>query len=276
MLIDSHHHFWRYDSDQYGWIDKDMNRLHRDFLPCDLEAAAREAGVSGVVSVQARESLAETEDLLAFGGNCPLVRGVVGWAPLADPRLPDMLDRWTGHRLLRGVREVMQGRGEAESFGKPAFHRGLRELTRRGLVYDLLVHAHQLAPTIGMVDAHPEQRFVLDHMAKPVIRARAFPDAWAREIRDLAERENVVCKVSGMVTEVRDPEWDVAVLRPYFETVLEAFGPGRLMFGSDWPVCLLRAEYGDWLTAVRSLAEGLAGSEREALFGGTAVAVYEL
>jgi len=196
--------------------------------------------------------------------------------PLADPGVGEMLDRWSENPLFKGVREVMQGRPDGEFFGKPAFHAGLRALAGRGLPYDVLVYADQLPATIGLVDAHPGQRFILDHVAKPAIRRGEFPEEWARDIRRLAKRESVVCKLSGMATEVRDPEWDTAVLAPYFETVLEAFGPGRLMFGSDWPVCLLRAGYGAWVDCARELAAGLTEGEREALFGGTAVAAYGL
>ncbi len=275
MLLDSHHHFWRYDSEAYGWIGPDMARLRRDYLVGDLAEVAGEAGVTGVISVQARESLAETDFLLGLGEESGgLVRGVVGWVPLADPGVGEMVDRWAGRRLFKGVREVMQGRGDAEFFGNAAFHRGLRELTRRGLTYDVLVYADQLPATIRMVDAHPQQRFVLDHVAKPVIRAGAFPEDWARNIRRLAERENVFCKVSGMVTEVRDPEWDAELIRPYFRTVLEAFGPERLMFGSDWPVCLLRVEYAGWVKVARILVEEWAEDERAAFFGMTAKAAY--
>jgi L-fuconolactonase len=276
MLIDSHHHFWRYDAEEYAWIDDAMNRLRRDYLARDLEEVAWKAGVTGVVSVQARESLAETEFLLGLGGDCALVRGVVGWAPLADPGVGDILDRWAGQGLFKGVREVMQGREDEEFFGNPSFHRGLRELTRRGLPYDVLVYANQLPATIRMVDAHPEQRFLLDHLAKPAIRGGGFPKDWARDVRMLAERENVLCKLSGMVTEVRDPAWHLELLRPYFDHVLEAFGPERLMFGSDWPVCLLRVEYGTWVEVARSLTEGLAESERDAFFAGTATKAYGL
>ncbi len=276
MLIDSHHHFWRYDPKEYGWIDDGMERLRRNFLPEDLETAAEAAGVTGVVSVQARESLEETGFLLSLGADCELVRGVVGWVPLTDPGVGELLGHWEGHRLFKGVREITQGKPDADFFANEDFHRGLRELTRRGLTYDVLVYADQLPAATRMVAAHPEQRFILDHIAKPAIRRERFPKEWARELQALAEHGNVLCKFSGMVTEVRDPEWDAALLRPYFATVLEAFGPERLMFGSDWPVCLLRAEYGAWLQCAKALAGELTEAEQAAFFGGTATLAYRL
>jgi L-fuconolactonase len=265
-MWDAHHHFWAYDPPQFGWINDAMAVLRRDFGPGELEAAIAGTGVDGVISVQARSSLDETAFLLAEARQCDLVKGVVGWVPLSDPNVGAMLDPLVENLWFKGVREVIQGQPDDAFFGNHAFHRGLHELTRRDVPFDLLVHAHQLQSAMRFVDAHPEQRFVLDHIGKPVIRREAFDAEWARDLRALAERERVLCKFSGVVTEVRDDRWDAALIRPYFETALEAFGARRLLFGSDWPVCLTRTRYDGWVEVVRELAAPLTADERQAFF----------
>jgi L-fuconolactonase len=276
LVIDTHHHFWRYLADEYPWITEAMPVLHQDYLPLHLEKAASSAGVSGVISVQARESVAETEALLRMADECPLVRGVVGWAPLTDPRAAEVLDRFCSDPRLLGVREVIQGRPDARFFDNPAFHGGLREVARRNLTYDLLIYADQLPAAIRCVDQHADLNFVLDHAAKPPIAREQFPADWAREIRNLGRRTNVCCKVSGLVTEVIDADWDTRLLQPYFETLLDAFGSDRLMFGSDWPVCLLRSSYPRWVEAVRTLVKPLSAGERERILTGNAARAYRL
>ena len=275
--IDSHHHFWRFDQAEYEWIEEGMTTLRRDFLCLELREATDGLEVEGVVSVQARTNVEETDFLLAEGRSCPLVKGVVGWVPLKDPAVGDLLDRWSGDPLFRGVREICQGAPDSEFFANGDFDRGIGELTHRDLPYDLLLYEDQLEVVIRFVDRHPDQRFVVDHIAKPVIRAAAFAEAWAGRIRELAKRENVVaCKLSGVVTEVRDGAWDLDLLRPYFEVVLEAFGSERLMFGSDWPVCLLRSGYARWMGAVRDFMAGLPESEQQAIWAGNADRTYGL
>jgi L-fuconolactonase len=272
--IDAHHHFWRYSTAEYGWISDDMRAIRRDFLPSDLEAELRPTGIGGVVSVQVRQALEETEDLLAFARQSRFVRGVVGWVPLAAPDAEAHLDRFAGQPLLRGVRHVVQREPDGFLAGQ-AFGRGVSLLESRGLVYDLLVYERQLAEAVHFVDRHPRQVFVLDHIAKPRIRDHAL-EPWTHEIRRLAERPNVFCKVSGMVTEADFVSWREDHLRPYWDVVLEAFGPRRLMFGSDWPVCLVACGYARWHELVRGWASRLSVDEREALFGGTACRAYGL
>ena len=275
-MIDSHHHFWHYDSGQYAWIDDDMAVLKRDYLPKDLDPVAAENGVAGVISVQARESLEENSFLLNFARECPLIKGVVGWLPLTSPTVEAELESVASDPLFKGVREVLQGKPDAEFFENAQFHESIRLLTQRDLPYDLLIFHDQLDSVVRFVDRHPNQRFVLDHIAKPVIRASESPNVWEKNIRDLAQRENVACKLSGIATEVRDAKWDIHLLRPYFDVVLESFTPERLMFGSDWPVCLLRTSYARWIGTVRELIASLSPAEQRRIASEAATKTYAL
>jgi L-fuconolactonase len=274
-MIDSHQHFWRYNADEFGWVTDDMAILRNDFLPASLQQAIAGTGVDGVVTVQARRSMTETEWLLDLARQHPLIKGVVGWVPLKDPAVGEILDRLAENPLFRGVREVIQGEPDTEFLDCPAFHRGVRELTSRGIPYDLLIFHYQLSGAIKFVDAHPNQRFVVDHIAKPEIR-NASNHAWAYNLKELAKRPNVFCKFSGVTTEVRELSWDISLIRPCFETAIEAFGVTRLMFGSDWPVCLLRTTYTRWMVALKELAANLSDHERMAFFSRTVRNAYNL
>jgi len=186
------------------------------------------------------------------------------------------LGEFAAHPKLVGVRHVVHDEPDDDFILRENFNAGIRQLSKYGLVYDILIFARHLPQTLTFVDRHPGQPFVVDHIAKPVIRGSAFDASWDRQLRDLARRENVSCKLSGMVTEVRDAEWNADLLRPYYETVLEAFGPRRVMFGSDWPVCLLRASYAAWVAAVTELASALSAHEQAAFWGGNAARIYHL
>lgn len=276
MRIDSHHHFWEYDAAQYPWIDASKHVLQRDFTPPDLQPILDRCAVDAVVTVQARQTLDETRWLLHLAAEYPFIRGVVGWIPLQSEAVGEELASLTHHPALKGVRHVIQDEPDDRFMLGEAFNRGVRELTAAGLVYDILIYAKHLAATIEFVDRHPAQPFVLDHIAKPTIRATQFDDRWRDEIADLARRENVACKFSGVITEVRDRDWNLETLRPYWDAALNAFGAERLMFGSDWPVCLLRTDYARWVEAVESLANELSESEQEAFWGGNAKRIYRL
>ncbi len=273
-MIDAHQHFWRYDAGEYGWIDDSMAALRRDFLPDDLKRAASGTGVGGVVSVQARQSMRETAWLLELAAGDPFIAAVVGWVPLVSPDLEAELERLAGPSKLRGVRHVLQDEADGYML-QPAFERGLRALRGRGLVYDVLVFERQLPSAIALVDRHQDQLFVLDHVAKPRIRDGLI-EPWRTQIRELARRPNVSCKLSGMVTEADHSSWTIEELQPYVETVIEAFTPERLMLGSDWPVCLLACGYGRWIDTVRRLLARLSEPEQRQILGGTACRVYRL
>lgn len=275
MILDSHHHFWRYNPAEYDWITEAMAALRRDFLPQHLVAELAAAGVDGAVSVQARQTLAETEWLLDLARGCRRIAGVVGWVPLCDPRVEACLERLTASPRLRGVRHVVQGEPDDEFLLRPDFNRGVAALRRFDLTYDLLIFARHLPVVLRFVDRHPEQRFVLDHVAKPCIRHGVL-EPWGTQIRELARRPNVWCKLSGMVTEADPTAWTEAQLQPYLTTVLEAFGPARVLFGSDWPVCLVACSYSRWFSLVRRVLGGLSAGEQAAILGGNAVHAYRL
>jgi L-fuconolactonase len=276
MLIDSHHHLWKYSEADYGWISPSMQVLRRDYLLSELRDLAQQSGVSGFVSVEARQSVQETIDLLSLADKEPLIRGVVGWLPLADPNVNELIDQFQGSAKLKGVRHVVQDEPDDRFLLNPDFNRGVNQLAARGLVYDILIFARQLPASIEFADRHPDVPMVLDHIAKPVIRAGQVDAPWEAGFRALAKREHVSCKFSGMVTEVRDEQWTVDTIRPYWDIALEVFTPQRLMFGSDWPVCLLRAEHRSWLDTVRQLAKELSPSEQADLFANTATRIYRL
>lgn len=275
MKIDAHHHFWRYTTAEYGWIDDSMRVIRRDFLPTDLAATLKAERVDGVVSVQARQTVEETRWLLSLAKENAFIKGVVGWVPLAEKSVGNLLDELKAAPQLKGVRHVVQGEPDPKFLEGTAFNAGLREVTARGLVYDILIFARQLPAAIAFVDRHPNQIFVLDHIAKPVVQSLPDP-TWARNMRELARRENVYCKFSGVVTEVPGWRWTPELLRPYFDVVAEAFGPARLMFGSDWPVCLVASEYARWIDFVEKCAAPLSSGERARLLGGTATEAYKL
>ena len=275
MRIDSHHHFWKYDSAEYGWITEEMDVIRRDFLPGHLEAEIKKADIDGVVSVQARQTVEETAMLLEFARGNDFIKGVVGWVPLVSPTVESDLEALAGERKLRGVRHVLQAEPDDLYILREDFNAGIRALKRFGLVYDILILARHLPQTVTFVDKHPSQIFVLDHIAKPGIKDGLF-EPWNTDMRKLAERENVFCKLSGMVTEARWQGWTVGQLRPYMDAVLEAFGPERVMFGSDWPVCLVASGYKRWLETVRGYAAKLSSDEQAQLFGATAERLYAL
>ena len=272
-MIDAHHHLWSYDAADYPWMPPGV--LRRDYGPRDLREVAAPLGVTGSIAVQARQTLAETDWLLALAASDPFLQGVVGWVPLTDPRVGQVLDHLLDSPRLRGVRHVVQDEPDGFLLATD-FNRGLAEVTRTGLVYDLLIFARQLDEAIAFVGRHPEQTFVLDHIAKPTIDPAGSDDHWHDRIGRLAERDNVWCKVSGMATEVTATEWTDADLQPYWDRTLEVFGPERLMFGSDWPVSRLATEYDRWLSCVQQWAAALSESERSGLFGETAASVYRL
>lgn len=276
MRVDSHHHLWQYSTEEYGWIqdspDDSMAALQRDFLPADLHQAA--SGIDATIAVQARQTLEETHWLLSLAAQSNLIRGVVGWAPIAAPDFPATLETLRSNPLLKGLRHVVQAEPDA-FLDDPAFNRGIAALLPTNLVYDILIFARQLPEATRFVDRHPHQSFVLDHIAKPDIKSKDFAP-WDTAIRDLARRPNVTCKLSGMVTEADWQTWSPQQLQPYFDTVLAAFGPSRLMFGSDWPVLTVASTYARWVETVATWIAPLSPTERASIEGETATRVYHL
>jgi L-fuconolactonase len=274
-LIDAHQHFWKYTPADYSWIEDSMSGLRTDFLPPQLEREAKTLAIDGVISVQARQTLEETEWLLNLAQQHEFIRGVVGWAPLTLPDLRDLLDAFSENLKLKGVRHVLQTEPDDNYMLRDDFNAGIGCLEEFGLVYDILIFERHLPQTISFVDRHPNQTFVLDHIAKPRIREGVL-SPWRENLQQLAERPNVFCKISGMVTEADYNSWTEEQLAPYFEVVLNTFQPERLMFGSDWPVCLVATTYSSWFSLLSKQIQSLSESERDLILGHTAIRVYRL
>jgi L-fuconolactonase len=274
MMIDAHHHLWKYSAAEYGWITPQMPAIRRDFLPEQLEELMHHFGIEGTVAVQARQTLEETSWLLGLAEKHPLIRGVVGWAPLTEGSgVKRRLERFAGNKKLRGVRHVIHDEADPRYVLRDDFNAGVRALGEFGLRYDILIFERHLPAAIEFVDRHPNQVFILDHVAKPRIKDRVL-SPWDRHLRELAKRENVYSKLSGMVTEADPQSWTPEQLRPYIDVALEAFGPRRLMYGSDWPVMLLAGEYARWFGTVRHAIGKLSKDEQDRIMGGTAAEAY--
>ncbi len=275
MKIDAHHHLWQFNELDYGWMTPEMTVLRRDFVARDLEAVLSANGIAGAVTVQARQSIEETRWLLELQRGTPVMLGVVGWVPLNEPGVRRYLDEFTAGPGLKGVRHVLHDEPDDNYMLREDFNRGVSLLREYGLVYDLLVFERHLPQAIEFVDRHPDQVFVLDHIAKPRIR-EGLLSPWRERMLELARRGNVYCKLSGLVTEADWSAWKYADLEPYFDVVLEAFGPRRLMFGSDWPVILLAAPYATWAEAVSRKLETFSAAEQERIWSATAAEAYRL
>ena len=248
--------------------------LKRDFLPSDLWRQMDIAEVAGAVVVQARQSLEETRWLLACAEANPFIRGVVGWVPLVHGDVTEVLREFAGARRLRGVRHVVQAEADGFLLGE-RFNSGVASLLGSGLVYEILIHEGQLREAAEFVRRHSQQVFVLDHMAKPKIKTEEI-EPWRTNLFALAEAGDVYCKISGMVTEADWGAWTLDKMRPYLDAALEAFGPERLIAGSDWPVCLVASGYGRWWEAMREWLQDISVEQREAILGETAKRVYLL
>lgn len=272
MKLDSHQHFWRHDAEQYPWMKPEWP-IRRDFLPPDLKPLLDAAGLDGSIAVQARQTLQENRFLLDLAAGHPLIQGVVGWVDLCSDRVEEQLAEFARHPKFVGVRHVVQDEPDDAFMLRREFRRGIRKLRQFGLAYDILIYPRQLPAAIKLVGEFPEQSFVLDHIAKPPIKAGIF-SPWREKIRELAGFPNVHCKVSGMVTEADWANWKPEDFRPYLDVVFEAFGMGRLMYGSDWPVALLAGDYARVVELARGYVTALSPAEQAAFFGGNAARFY--
>lgn len=250
-----------------------MAALKHDFLPQDLKPLLAASSFDGCIAVQARQSLEETRWLLELAEENTFIKGVVGWVDLCSPDLPKQLDRLEGSTRLVGVRHVVQDEPDDAFMLRPDFQRGIARLAENGLIYDLLIYPRQLNAAVRLVREFPEQRFVLDHIAKPAI-AEGLIEPWATQLRELAMLPHVTCKLSGMVTEARWKHWKAEDFRPYLDVVFDAFGAERLMIGSDWPVCTLSGEYADVVGIVMDYVAQLPAEQREGVLGDNCARVY--
>jgi L-fuconolactonase len=275
VRIDSHQHFWRYAPVTHGWITDEMKVLQRDYLPPDLEKELDTNNVAGCVSVQAAQTEQETQFLLDQSDKYAFIRGVVGWVDLQDEAVEEQLARWTRHLKFVGVRHIVQSEADDHFLARPAFLRGVRLLSKFDLTYDLLIREDQLPAAQSFADQLPAANLVVDHLAKPKIASREL-SPWRENIRALAERPNVCCKLSGLVTEADWNDWQPSDLYPYLDVVVEAFGAERVMWGSDWPVCRLAASY----TQVKALTDryfaSYTAAEQARVYGQNAIDFYQL
>jgi L-fuconolactonase len=273
--IDAHQHLWRYLPPGPGWMGDGMDALRRDFLIDDLRAITAEAGVTGTVVVETERTLEENMWLSQVAASSDLICGVVGWAPLTSPAVISELERIAFLPKMKAIRHPLHDEPDDLFVLRNDFNHGIAALKRFDLRYDLLIFEKHLPQTIQLVDRHPDQVFILDHVAKPRIRDGVL-SPWRKHIRELARRANVYCKLSGMVTEAKWDTWSGEDLIPYIETVVEAFTPNRTMFGSDWPVVNLASSYRRWIDTVRAAIAQLSSIERERILGGTAIDAYGL
>ena len=273
MIIDSHQHFWQYEPEKHAWIDDDMAVIRKDFMPKDLAKVLLENRVEGCIAVQADQTLAETHFLIELANKNSFIKGVVGWIDLRDPKVSKDLDRFEDVRIVKGFRHVVQGEPDHNFLLRAAFLEGIAQLQERNFTYDILVFPHQLGAVLEFVKIFPNQKFVINHLAKPYIKDGYF-EGWATKIKAIAKHENVYCKLSGMITEADYQNWRPEQMHPYLNVVLEAFGPQRCMFGSDWPVCLVAAEYGQVKQLVENHIKKLSAEEQDQIMGLNALKFY--
>jgi L-fuconolactonase len=252
-----------------------MQAIRRDFLPADLQPVLQQHGFDGCVAVQADQSEAETDFLLKLASKHPFIKGVVGWVDLQAPNLRERLAHYKKSGLMKGFRHVLQGEADRALMLKPAFRNGIAALQEFGFTYDILIFPDQIAFSTQLVAQFPGQPFVLDHLAKPYIKKGKITE-WKKDIWALSRHANVYCKVSGMVTEADWNKWKPYEFRPYLDVVVEAFGVGRLLYGSDWPVCNVAGGYDAMLGLVQDYFAAFSAAEQEAIFGGNAVRFYKI
>jgi L-fuconolactonase len=278
MTVDAHHHFWDPSRADYPWMTDELAAIRGPFGPDDLLPLLAATGIDRTVLVQTRSSVEETEEFLATTLTAPFVAGVVGWVDLTDAVVADAIARLRGlpggERLV-AIRHQVHDEPDPDWLGRADVRRGIVAVGDAGLAYDLLLRTRELPAGLDVARAKPDVRFVVDHIAKPPIAAGEL-EPWASLMRGFAELPNVACKLSGMVTEADWASWSVAGLRPYVDVVIETFGPNRLLFGSDWPVCLLAADYTTVVETAQELVAGLSSEEVAMVFGGTAERVYGL
>ncbi len=275
MTIDSHQHFWEYNPVKHAWIDDSMSAIKKDFLPADLQKVYAENGVDGCVAVQADQTLAETDFLLSLANENDFIKGVVGWVDLRDPTVDSTLEKYHQQEKIKGWRHVVQEEADHNFLLRPDFLQGISSLEKYETAYDILVFPHQLGATLEFVKRFPNQKFVIDHIAKPYIKD-GFYDGWSVLMKEIAKHENVYCKASGMITEAEYTTWTTTQLQRYLDLVFEVFGTDRMMYGSDWPVCLVAGNYAQVKAVVTDYIQNLNTAEQQAVMGKNAIDFYNL
>jgi L-fuconolactonase len=275
MRIDAHQHFWRYSPQEYEWIDDAMSSLQRDFLPEDLKPELDRTGFEGTIAVQARQTLEETSWLLKLAEAAPFILGVVGWVDLRSTEVRAQLSEFCANAKFVGVRHVVQSEPDDRFLLQPEFLRGIAMLEEFDLTYDILVYPRHLPIATEFVKRFPRHRFVLDHMAKPLIKGGSI-EPWRTHLRELAQQTNVCCKLSGLVTEADWKNWKSAEIEPHLDVAFESFGGDRLMIGSDWPVCTVAGSYARVMNIVIEYLARCPESVRNAVLGANAAKFWRL
>jgi L-fuconolactonase len=273
-IIDTHQHFWNYDPKTHDWINEDMRVIRKDFLPADLAPILKENNVDGCIAVQADQTDAETQILIREANQNSFIKGVVGWVDLNSTEIEAALASYTDTKMLKGFRHILQA--EPKDFMlAPSFKKGIDALTKYNYTYDLLIYASQLKEAKEFISNHSTQPIVIDHLAKPNIKEGEWEN-WKKDINEIAQYPNVYCKISGMATEANWNTWTMDTLKPYIDTVVEAFGTDRIMFGSDWPVCLLASSYSKWLETLQNYFDTFSIDEQASFFANNAIKFYKL
>jgi L-fuconolactonase len=275
MRIDSHQHFWVYDPQRDSWMNEDMQAIRRDFLPQDLFPLLQQNNIDGCIAVQAGQSTNETDFLLQLADKNDIIKGVVGWIDLRGGDIEQQLEKYSSYAKLKGFRHIVQDEPQENFLLRDDFCNGISLLKNFKFTYDILVYSSQLKSVIEFIRLFPEQHFVIDHIGKPDIKNRKI-EAWQNDMKGIAKHTNVYCKLSGMVTEANVNRWTVADFTPYIEFILESFGTGRVMFGSDWPVCLLAASYSQCCEILEHGTEHLNQDEKRKLWGENATRFYHI
>ncbi|MFH5832210.1 amidohydrolase family protein [Halalkalibaculum sp. DA384] len=275
MKIDAHQHFWNYDPQRHGWINEEMKVLKQDFLPLHLKKEMDKVGVEGCVAVQADQTERETDFLLEQAEEHDFVKGVVGWLDIRADNLEERLNHYAEHEALKGLRHIVQDEPDDRFLLQPDFLRGIKTFGDYDLTYDILIYARHLPVAVEFASKFPDQKFVLDHIAKPEIKTQKIEE-WENGIRELAKHPKMYCKISGMVTEADWQHWKPKDFTPYLDVVFDAFGADRLMFGSDWPVCTLAAGYREVYELIGDYISGLSQYEQGLIMGKNAIAAYNL
>jgi len=275
MVIDSHQHFWIYEAEKHAWIDDNMKVIRKDFLPEDLKIIYQQNNIDGCVAVQADQTLAETDFLLDLAAKNDFIKGIVGWADLRATNIDEVLEKYSQFPKLKGFRHVVQGEADHNFMLRPDFLNGIAALEKNNFTYDILIFPHQLGAALELVRRFPNQKFVIDHIAKPYIKD-GFYDGWATSMKAIGEYQNVYCKLSGMTTEADYNNWTPEQIEPYMQLVLDAFGADRILFGSDWPVCLVAGNYTKTKELVTNFIAKLSPDEQAGIMGKNAIKFYNL
>jgi L-fuconolactonase len=275
MRIDAHQHFWEYQPEEYPWITEELGVLRRSFLPSDLAPEMIKSDLDGSIAVQARQSVEESRWLLSLAEDNSHILGVVGWVDLCSDQVDAQLAEFTNHPQFVGVRHVVQDEPDDAFMLRPEFINGISKLNNHALTYDILIFPKQLEAALKLVEQFPEQAFVIDHIAKPSIKDGSL-QPWQNLMKEFSKFPNVSCKISGMITEADWRNWKQEDLKPYLATVMETFSPNRLMYGSDWPVCLLAGDYPKVFDLAKVYISELPSPDQDMVFGGTAAQVYQI